>query len=76
MRCKVIAEESAVQIIVAGTLVAATQSAPQTPDVETSIEFENIRHYLDGQLARTKSYPITAADHPIAEPDNPILQPS
>ena len=69
-------DNSTVETIVAETLQALTQSAPQATEevVPTNIEFEDIRFNLDSQLARTMSYEITAVPDPAD--DNPFQLPS
>lgn len=62
------------ETIVVETLQTSTQPAPQPTEVLTNIAFEDIRFYLDGQLARTVSYEITAAPDPAN--DDPFQLPS
>lgn len=68
-----------IETIVAQTLEALTQTAPQAteasaPAVTANVEFENISFYLDPQVAASMSYEITAP--PEAGSDNPFQQPS
>jgi len=78
--CSGASSDSDIDTIVAQTLEALTQTAPQAteaasaPAVTANVEFENISFYLDPQVAASMSYEITAP--PEAGSDNPFQQPS